>query len=106
MHRVSRYLAWISIVMTALVAHARRRVEEGEPVMTVNGSTVRTYRNPVIPGFYPDPSICRVGEDYYLVCSSSSTSPGVPIFHSRDLVNWQAVRQRAGPAGSTPLGCR
>ena len=77
--------------MTAPVAHARCRVEEGEPVMNVNSSVVRTYRNPVIPGFYPDPSICRVGEDYYLVCSSFEYFPGVPIFHSRDLVNWQQI---------------
>ena len=49
------------------------------------------YRNPVIPGFYPDPSVCRVGEDYYLVTSSFEYFPGVPIFHSRDLVNWRQI---------------
>lgn len=49
------------------------------------------YRNPVIPGFYPDPSVCRVGEDYYLVTSSFEYFPGVPLFHSRDLVNWRQV---------------
>ncbi|WP_019639592.1 glycoside hydrolase family 43 protein [Paenibacillus fonticola] len=49
------------------------------------------YANPVIPGFYPDPSICRVGDDYYLVTSSFEYFPGVPIFHSRDLVNWQQI---------------
>ncbi|MCR6107745.1 glycoside hydrolase family 43 protein [Salipaludibacillus agaradhaerens] len=47
-----------------------------------------TYRNPVLPGFYPDPSICRVQDDYYLVTSSFNYYPGVPIFHSKDLVNW------------------
>ena len=47
-----------------------------------------TLRNPVIPGFHPDPSICRVGADYYLACSSFEYFPGVPIFHSRDLVHW------------------
>jgi xylan 1,4-beta-xylosidase len=46
------------------------------------------YSNPVISGFYPDPSVCRVGEDYYLVTSSCEYFPGVPIFHSRDLVHW------------------
>ena len=49
------------------------------------------YRNPIIPGFYPDPSICRVGEDYYLVNSSFEFFPGVPIFHSRDLMNWEQI---------------
>ena len=50
-----------------------------------------TFSNPVIPGFYPDPSICRVGEDYYLVTSSFEYFPGVPVFHSRDLVNWEQI---------------
>jgi xylan 1,4-beta-xylosidase len=43
---------------------------------------------PVIAGFHPDPSVCRVGEDYYLVCSSFEYFPGVPVFHSRDLLHW------------------
>lgn len=50
-----------------------------------------TYHNPVIPGFYPDPSVCRVGDNYYLVNSSFGYFPGVPIFQSKDLVNWQQV---------------
>ena len=49
------------------------------------------YKNPVISGFYPDPSICRVGEDYYLVTSSFEYFPGVPIFHSKDLINWRQI---------------
>ncbi|MRH41369.1 family 43 glycosylhydrolase [Aquibacillus halophilus] len=50
------------------------------------------YLNPVIPGFYPDPSIVRVGEDdFYLVTSSFEYFPGVPIFHSKDLVNWEQI---------------
>lgn len=48
-------------------------------------------KNPVIPGFYPDPSICRVGEDYYLACSSFELNPGIPIFHSKDLVHWEQI---------------
>ncbi len=47
--------------------------------------------NPILPGFYPDPSICRVGNDYYLVNSSFSFFPGVPIFHSTDLSNWKQI---------------
>lgn len=49
------------------------------------------YANPVISGFYPDPSICRVGEDYYLVTSSFEYFPGVPIFHSKDLIHWRQI---------------
>ena len=50
-----------------------------------------TIKNPIIPGFYPDPSICRVGDDYYLVCSSFELSPGIPLFHSKDLANWEQL---------------
>ncbi|NDV81566.1 glycoside hydrolase family 43 protein [Bacteroides sp. 51] len=49
------------------------------------------YFNPVIAGFYPDPSICRKGDTYYLVTSTFSFFPGVPIFTSKDLVNWEQI---------------
>lgn len=52
---------------------------------------LETYQNPIIPGFHPDPSICRVGDDYYLVNSTFSYFPGVPIFHSKDLIHWQQI---------------
>jgi alpha-N-arabinofuranosidase len=51
----------------------------------------RKIKNPIIPGFYPDPSICRVGEDFYMVCSSFELYPGIPIFHSKDLANWELL---------------
>ncbi|MBN1128875.1 MAG: glycoside hydrolase family 43 protein [Chitinispirillaceae bacterium] len=50
-----------------------------------------SFRNPIIPGFHPDPSICRVGQDYYLVNSSFEYFPGIPIHHSRDLVHWRQI---------------
>jgi xylan 1,4-beta-xylosidase len=49
------------------------------------------YRNPVLSGFYPDPSITRAGDDYYLVTSTFAFFPGLPIFHSRDLVHWRQI---------------
>lgn len=49
------------------------------------------YQNPIIRGFNPDPSICRVGNDYYLVTSSFEYFPALPIFHSTDLVNWEQI---------------
>lgn len=48
-------------------------------------------QNPILPGFYPDPSICRVGEDFYLITSSFELCPGIPIFHSKDLANWEQI---------------
>ena len=50
-----------------------------------------TYFNPVIKGYYPDPSVCRKGDTYYLVNSSFAYYPGIPIFKSTDLVNWQQI---------------
>ncbi len=57
----------------------------------MNMKAPHSYRNPILLGFYPDPSICRVGEDYYLVTSSFEYFPGLPLFHSRDLVHWQQI---------------
>ncbi|WP_380799577.1 glycoside hydrolase family 43 protein [Shivajiella indica] len=53
--------------------------------------TERTFNNPVLPGFYPDPGMFRVGDDFYLVTSTFTYFPGVPIFHSTDLVNWRQI---------------
>ncbi|WP_156134280.1 glycoside hydrolase family 43 protein [Ensifer sp. ZNC0028] len=50
-------------------------------------------RNPILKGFNPDPSICRVGDDYYIATSTFEWYPGVQIHHSRDLVNWKLVRR-------------
>lgn len=61
------------------------------------------YRNPVIPGYHPDPSICRVGDDYYLVNSSFEYFPGVPLYHSRDLVNWTLVGNVLDRESQLPL---
>ena len=52
---------------------------------------MKTLHNPILPGFYPDPSLCRVGEDYYLVTSTFEYFPGVPVFHSRDLAHWRQI---------------
>src|SRR6185503_4851771 len=49
------------------------------------------YLNPILAGFYPDPSIARAGDAYYLVASSFAYFPGVPIFRSRDLVSWTQI---------------
>ena len=49
------------------------------------------YLNPVIPGFFPDPSVVRVGEDYYCVNSTFEYFPGIIISHSRDLINWKQI---------------
>ena len=50
-----------------------------------------TVNNPILSGFYPDPSICRKDDDFYIVNSSFVYAPGVPIFHSKDLAHWEQI---------------
>jgi len=58
------------------------------------------YRNPIVPGDHPDPTILKDGEDYYMTFSSFLSYPGVVIWHSKDLVNWAPI----GPALKKPIG--
>jgi beta-xylosidase len=53
--------------------------------------TEARYPNPLIPGFYPDPSVVKVGSDYYLATSTFEYLPGIPVFHSTDLANWDLI---------------
>ena len=50
-----------------------------------------TYKNPIIHADYSDPDVIRVGDDFYLTASSFNVAPGLPILHSRDLVNWTII---------------
>ena len=78
---LSRILLFAVVLLSVTVA----------AVPSVESEAGRTYANPVIPGFFPDPSVVRVGEDYYLVNSTFQYFPGVIISHSRDLVNWRQI---------------
>jgi alpha-N-arabinofuranosidase len=57
----------------------------------VSNAQKTTLQNPILTGFYPDPSIVKVGADYYSVHSTFSYFPGLPIMHSRDLKNWKQI---------------
>lgn len=59
--------------------------------------------NPILKGFYPDPSVCRVGDDFYVVCSSFVYAPGVPIFHSKDLAHWEQIGHVLDRESQLPL---
>ena len=61
------------------------------------------YANPVVPGCHPDPSVCRVGDTFYLVNSSFQYFPGVPIFQSKDLVHWQQIGNVLDRESQLPL---
>ena len=49
------------------------------------------FRNPILPGFYPDPSVVRVSDRFYLINSTFAYLPGIPVFESRDLVHWRQI---------------
>ena len=57
----------------------------------MSDSRIQKYKNPIISGYNPDPSICRVGDDFYLVNSTFEFYPGVPVYHSKNLVNWELI---------------
>ena len=74
------------------IPHFSNYIYEGnDPVYNQNPLNPDEFYTPVLQGCYPDPSICRKGNDYYLVHSSFAMFPGVPIFHSNDLVNWKQI---------------
>lgn len=70
-------------------------------VGSINGQT--TFKNPILTGMNPDPSICRVGEDYYLITSTFEYFPGVPIYQSKDLVHWKLIGHALSTAANNPL---
>lgn len=61
------------------------------PTISALNTRAMAISNPILPGFNPDPSICRVGDDYFLATSSFEFFPGVPIYHSKDIVNWEVI---------------
>ena len=61
------------------------------------------YLNPVIRGFNPDPSVCRVGSDYYLVTSTFEYFPGIPVYHSTDLINWTHIANAVTRPSQLPM---
>ncbi len=73
---------------------------------TATAASTATWSNPILAGFYPDPSVVKVEEDYYLVTSTFEYLPGLPVFHSRDLANWTQIGhviERDGQLASTDI---
>jgi alpha-N-arabinofuranosidase len=85
--RISAFLFFCFAVFAALNAQLQNTPFSA----VINPNEQITYHNPIIPGFYSDPSVCRVGDDYYLITSTFEFFPGVPVFHSKDLVNWEQI---------------
>lgn len=89
----TKLLLGISLVLHLLTPElAGQSVSTTNPFASAKEPEAKvTYQNPIIPGFYSDPSVCRVGEDYYLITSTFEYFPGVPVFHSKDLVHWEQI---------------
>ena len=66
-----------------------------------------SVKNPIMTGFFPDPSICRVGNKFYTVHSTFAYFPGVPVFESEDLVHWNLISNVLDRDSQVPLsGCQ
>lgn len=99
--RIIRYLTeqggldptWANLHMITPMHLARELCPEAYAYFTqhVGFSLEEAYQNPVRRGMHPDPSILRVGDDYYMVNSSFVMFPGIPVSHSRDLVHWKVI---------------
>ena len=66
-------------------------------------TVAKTFQNPILSGFHPDPSLCRVGDDFYLTNSTFEFFPGLPIYHSRDLVHWELIGSALNRPSQLPL---
>ncbi len=85
-------LAFAASVVAAMVLHPlAAKAADTAPGPWVPAQSDGTYRNPVLYADYSDPDVIRVGDDYWLTSSSFNEIPGLPILHSRDLVNWTLV---------------
>jgi len=100
---LSVFISLISIAGTNSQKKAKAKITSNSPVFsnfvyqgndkiyTDNPLKLDEFYNPILQGCYPDPSITRKGSDYYLVCSTFAMFPGVPIFQSKDMVNWTQI---------------
>ncbi|WP_454830855.1 glycoside hydrolase family 43 protein [Pseudoxanthomonas wuyuanensis] len=83
----------------ALFSEVRYTGDDGGPEVASS-----QFRNPILAGFYPDPSAIRVDDDFYLVTSTFGYFPGLPIFHSRDLVSWRQIGNAIHRPGQIDYG--
>ena len=98
-HHVVAGLALTSLVVLTVSAAAQMVAPPRVPAP----NRITSYENPIIPGFHPDPSVIRVGEEFYLVTSSFQFFPGVPVFQSRDLVHWKQIGHVLTKPSQLPL---
>lgn len=101
---LSALIATLSLSSNAQTAIFKSFSYEGNDArFNKNIDSSKQFYNPILAGFYPDPSICRVGDIYYLVNSSFSFYPGVPLSTSKDLVNWKPLGHVLDRRSQLPL---
>ena len=84
-----RRILFLTVLFALGVGNVSAREYRSEVWCADNGDG--TYRNPILPADYSDPDVVRVGDDYWMTASSFQCVPGLPILHSKDLVNWTLV---------------
>ncbi|PTN10165.1 glycoside hydrolase family 43 protein [Mangrovibacterium marinum] len=100
---MKRHILWL-LLCCSLGLHAQINPNPNPFAAAANPGEQLTYRNPVIPGFYSDPTVCRVGNDYYLATSSFEYFPGIPVFHSQDLIHWEQIGHGIDRPSQLPRG--
>ena len=78
---------FVAIFISAFILSCSTKKESKDTKQVIE----TTFTNPILKGFYPDPSICKVDNSYYLINSTFAYFPGIPIFKSDDLVNWKQI---------------
>lgn len=83
-----RFFNYFILVISVSLA-AQQKEHTSKVWVADNGDG--TYTNPILHADYSDPDVARIGDDYYMTASSFNTSPGLPILHSKDMVNWKLI---------------
>lgn len=89
MNRNVQAISWLTAMLTTWLSIVETHAQQ--VFQTDELRRMTSITKPVVPGFNPDPSICRAGDDYYIITSSNEYFPGLPIWHSRDLINWEMI---------------
>jgi len=92
--KLVRVFLFVAVLQTSVCALAQANA---------GNATSFGFDNPVITGMAPDPSVCRVGDDYYLVTSTFEYFPGVPVYHSKDLIHWRLLSYSLSRPSQLPL---
>lgn len=103
MNKFLKFAVCCTLSFAVLYVNANASEKRHKSAASEKAAVTYGYCNPVVPGFYPDPSVCRVGDDYYLVNSSFQYFPGVPIFHSKDLIHWKQIGNVLDRESQLPL---